>query len=115
MAAPLGMVEVDVAGTPELLFVTVSRFDADGWCVSEEMWNSRWGQTLEQFLSAEAGFSDDEAERHAAALLAAYSERGGYAESAAITRKFKGWLVGGLVTVALLAVLLTVGVFAVIS
>ncbi len=114
MTAPLGMVEVDVTGTRDFLFVTVSRFDADGWCVSEEMWGSNGSHSLEQFLSAEAGFSDDEARRLATALLAAYSERGGYTESAALTRKFALGIVGGLAAVALLAALLTVAISAVL-
>lgn len=114
MTAPLGKVEVDVRGTRDFLFVDVSRFDADGRCVSEQMWGSNESQTLEQFLSAEAGFSDEEAQRQAADLLAAYSERDGYSESAALTRKFTLGIVGGLATVALLAALLTVAISAVL-
>jgi hypothetical protein len=108
------MVEVDVRGTRDFLFVDVSRFEADGRCVSEEMWGSNECQTLEQFLSAEAGFSDEEAKRQAADLLAAYSEQGGYTESATLTRKFTLGVVGGLAAVALLAALLTVAISAVL-
>ncbi len=113
MAAPVGTVEVDVSGTRDYLFVTVCRFDADGWALTEEMWSSNQDRPLEQFLAAEAGFGDAEAERHASALLAAFDERGGPAEGAAATRNFTPAVAGGLAAVALVAVLLTVSVFAV--
>jgi hypothetical protein len=113
IAAPVGTVEVDVFGTGDYLFVTVCRFDADGWAVTEEMWSSNQDRPLEQFLSAEAGFSDAEAEGHASALLAAFDERGGPAEGAAAKRNFTLAIAGGLAAVALVAVLLTVGVLAV--
>ncbi len=114
MTAPLGMVEVDVRGTRDFLFVDVSRFDADGQCVAEKTWGSNGSQTLEQFLSAEAGFSAEEAHRHATDLLAVYSDLGGYTESAALTRRFTLGIVGGVAAVALLAALLNGAISAVL-
>ena len=114
MTAPLGTLEVDVTGARDFLFVTVSLFQADGWCVAEQLWASNGSQTLGEFLASEAGFSDEDAQRQATDLLAAYSAGGGHSESAALTRKFTLALVGGLAAVALLAALLTAVVGAVL-
>ncbi len=102
LTAPVGVVEVELVGSRDYQFVTVTRFDADGWSVAESSWGSAQDRSLGQFLAEETGFSDAEAAHHAADLSAAYRERGGYEEGSAVARKFTA---GVLVTVAAVAVL----------
>lgn len=104
---PFGMTELDVAGSGRHVFVTVTVFGEDGWATGEEMWWSHQDEGLATFLSRLTGMSPAEAEAATEDFMGTWRQRGGPAESAALTRRFGVGVVGVLLAVASLAVMLT--------
>jgi hypothetical protein len=107
---PLGMAELDVAGSERHAFVTVTLFGEDGWARHEEMWGSHKDEGLANVLARLTGMPSPEADVVAEDFLSAWRQRGGPEEGATVTRRFGIGVIGVLLVVALLAVLLTLAV-----
>lgn len=104
---PCGMAELDVAGSERHVFVNVTVFGEDGWATGVEMWWSHHDEGLAAFLSRSTGMPSAEADAAVKDFMGTWRQRGGPAEGATLTRRFGVGVVGVLLTVALVAVMLT--------
>ena len=108
------MVELDVAGSERHVFVTVTVFGEDGWGTDEQMWASHHDDGLATLLTRMSELPPAEADAVAEDLLATWRQRGGAAEGASLTRRFGFGVAGVLLAVALVAVLVTWVVLAIL-
>ena len=104
---PVGMAELDVAGSERHAFVTVTLFGEDGWATTEDMWGSHEEEGLASVLARLTGMPSPEADVMAEDFLGTWRQRGGPEEGAAVSRRFGIGVIGVLLVVARLAVLLT--------
>lgn len=112
---PRGMAELDIAGSERHVFVTVTRFDEDGWATEEEMWASHHAESLPLLVSRLTEMPTAEADAVVENLMATWRVKGGPAEGATLTRRFGLGIVGVLLAVAVVAVLLFWAIVAVLN
>ncbi len=94
---PLGMAELDVAGSERHAFVTVTLFGEDGWAAHE---GSHQDEGLADVLARLTGMPSPEADVMAEDCLGTWRQRGGPEEGAAVSRRFGIGVIGVLLVVA---------------
>lgn len=109
------MATLDVAGSAQHIFVTLTLFGEDGWATDDEMWASHHEEALSVLLTRLTQMPPPEADAVVEDLLTTWRQQGGPAEGTSLTRRFGFGVVGVLLAVAVVAALLTWAVVAALS